>query len=270
MKIQDLLKDRFLYLNVPNLKEMEAKFFLGKMKNRFQDVDIFYKKEGFATKTVTGNDINEAARDVSFYVSAFFSVVMSFFDSLAIFHTKERQRVYDKIHFDSWLNYQFKHNRDGYIEFLYEQKKEWIDDFRKNRNDFIHKIHTFAAMDRQMHVRFGRGSEGLIRKYFVTDLREGKKELLPYCEEIYNRIVKLEDKINENIDKEYSFDLGGRKLQQSARLQKTQDGRVLGACLFIPAHILPDLPPDVDSLDFVIEGSGNRLVIRMRSNFSKE
>jgi len=58
--------------------------------------------------------------------------------------------------------------------------------------------------------------------------------------------------------------------QVRAKLQKTRDGKILGACLFIPAHILPDLPPDTDSLDFVIQKSDNRLTLIMKSNFSKE
>jgi len=58
---------------------------------------------------------------------------------------------------------------------------------------------------------------------------------------------------------------GNTKLQQSARLQKAQDGRVLGLCLFVPAHILPDLPLGVDVLDFETEVSGDKITIKVKS-----
>jgi len=49
-----------------------------------------------------------------------------------------------------------------------------------------------------------------------------------------------------------------------AKLQKTQDGKVLGMCLFIPACILPDLPSDVDSLNFKIEASDDNITIKLK------
>jgi len=53
----------------------------------------------------------------------------------------------------------------------------------------------------------------------------------------------------------------GMSEQITAKLQRTRDGEILGACLFIPVHILPNLPPETDSLDFKIAKRGNRLAI---------
>jgi hypothetical protein len=203
--LEKLLKNKFLYLNVPNLKELEIKFFLEKMKETLKKVDVSQKEEGKVTKRVSGEEFQQASLEISFYTSAFYSAVISFFDTIAIFHTKNRVEVYDKVHFYCWLQYQFERNPDDYIKLLKSEDEKWISKLRKNRNLFMHRLHVFNAIKHFQHLSWSADNKILKVENIVTELEEGKKELLPYCEEIYQNILKLEEKINKYINKEYEY-----------------------------------------------------------------
>jgi hypothetical protein len=187
-QFEEILRDKFLYLNVPHLKLNEIRFFFNKMKEAFSKIETF-----------SSENIQQVV-EISYYASAFYSAVMGFFDSLAIFHTKNREDVYDKIHFNKWIDYQTKkHPEDSYLKFLKKKDEEWITHFRKDRNKFIHWFHIYMSINPLQHLELRNRT--LVIKNF--EIEKGKKELIPYCEEIVNKIGKLVEEVNKNRDKEY-------------------------------------------------------------------
>lgn len=201
---KEILRDKHLYATIPSLKLEEIRFFLDKMKEVFQKIDIFHPKENKTLSKVTQEDLYQTAKEVSFYASAFFSAVIGFLDTLAIFHTKNREQVYDKVHFKSWLDCQVNsHSDDDYLKYLKEEDDRWISHFRKNRNRFIHHSHPFISIETLQKIELKEGT--LKIETFVTNLESDKKELLPYCEEIVGEIGKLISEINKNFEKEYEF-----------------------------------------------------------------
>jgi hypothetical protein len=199
---EKILKNKNLYLNIVILKKLEIEFFFDKMRETFSDVDISHLKKG---KTISGEDIKRAAIEISHYASAFYSAVTGFFDSLAIFHTKNREEVYRKIHFNNWLEDQIKRNPDNYLKYLEEQNENWIKNFRKDRNKFIHYWHPFLSMKELQRGEVKGGSFKI--ETYRTELEEGVKELIPYCKKIVSKLRKLVDEADkpENIKREYEF-----------------------------------------------------------------
>lgn len=199
---EKILKNKYLYLHVLKLKMDDIEFFFDKMSKTFSNVDISHLKEG---KTISGEDIQRAAIEISHYVSAFYSAVTGFFDSLAIFHTKNREQVYDKIHFEKWLKDQIEKNPDDYLKYLEEQNENWIKNFRKDRNKFVHSYHPFILMK---ELQRGEVRNGILKiETCRTKLEGGTKEMTPHCEKIISNLRKLVKEIDksENIKREYEF-----------------------------------------------------------------
>lgn len=203
-ELEKILKDKFLYIKVPNLKFYEIKFFFKKMKEAFKKIDIFCPKKGVTRKKITGRDLQQVAIEVSYYTSAFYSAVMGFFDSLAILHTKNREEVYREVHFKAWLDFQVNaHPNDNYLKYLKKADERWITSFRRDRNAFIHHSHPFISMMKLQHVELSGGTVKV--ETFITELEDGRKELIPYCKRIVDKVKRLTKKVNKNIKKEYEY-----------------------------------------------------------------
>lgn len=207
--LKDILKSQTLYERVPVLKLYEIEYFLDRMDKAYSKFEELEKSIGKKkakgeekTKVIKGEDWVETGLELSYLASAFFSAVISFFDTLAIFHTKNREEVYDDIHFTSWLNYQKRNSPDDYIKYLENEDADWIKSFRKNRNIFIHQCHPYILMSPLFS--FVSKNETIIIENFLTELTEvnekkvKKIQLVLYCREIRDKLLKLEKIVAEN------------------------------------------------------------------------
>lgn len=192
--IEDILKDKSLYLNVPCLKLKEAKFFFKKMDNLFSSLQPIPDPK----------QLQPMALKISFYASAFYSSVVGFFDSLAIYHTRNRIDCYRDIHFRRWLDWQICHSQDTYIDFLRQEREQWIDKFIDNRNVFIHSLHVYARMNTLLYIHVETGQPDQI-KIISVNLQEGPTEIVPYCKKILDKLDKMVAKINNNLNLEYEY-----------------------------------------------------------------
>src|SRR3989344_2208751 len=181
MKIEELVKDRWKYLNVPNLKLAEARFFLEKMQKKQDEINAFVKPADQETKRVRGDEFPQVALEISFYASAFFSAILSALDTTAIFFTKERESRFWEINFENWLCYQKSHCKvDEFIETLNQEYAEWINELRRTRHTFVHHGHPYIAIKRFYYFSFGK-EKPFEYKFMIADLEE-EKEIVPYCE----------------------------------------------------------------------------------------
>lgn len=199
---EDILKNKYRYLNVVILKKAEIEFFFDKMSETFSDVDIFHFNE---VETISDKDLQQAAIEINYYVSAFYSAGMGFFDSLAIFHTKNREQVYNEIYFNRWLDYQIRKNPDDYLKYLEEQNEDWIKEFRQDRNKFIHYCPPFMSMRELQRVDVRNGIFKI--DTFRTEFGKEPDEIIPHCEKIISNLKNLVKEVDkpENIEREYEF-----------------------------------------------------------------
>lgn len=203
--IEELLKDQGLYGNVPNWKIGEIDFFLDRIRENVNKVDPL-SREKPGVKRVNDSDIAGARDNVSYYSDAFFAAVIGFFDTLAIYHTSNRADVYKKIHFKSWLDKQLGNNAgDKYLETLKRHDEEWISDFRKDRNKFVHNFHPWLAITRDFEFSFNIKEKAMKRSMFMFEFEAGVEELLPHFEMIRKKLGILLTEVNKNMGKQYKY-----------------------------------------------------------------
>jgi len=202
MKIEEILRKRHLYANIPNLKYFEAKFFLEKIEDKYNEVNILSPKR---LKSFTGKEIHEAGVDIAYYSSAFYSAVAGFFDSLAILHTANRERWYRKIHFRHWLSQQLKrHPSDQYLIELKDNLNTWLEEFLNSRNLFVHSFHVFAATKEFFHLE-GDARQGTKVKMYEVETTAGSKQIARYFEEIIEKMDTLLGTVNNHLENEYKY-----------------------------------------------------------------
>lgn len=204
--LDQLLKKQTLYANVVSLKITEIEFFQQQIEQTFSQLDIFNQKKDDPPRQKNLQDFLNVGREISFLASAFYSAASGFLDTLAIYHTKNRLYIYNKIHFKKWVTDLLKQNsNDKYLLFLKNECDTWISDFIFNRNRFIHNYHIFSSTERLFHVKFNEG-EQFEPKYFIVNLVEGDRELIPYIKEISNNCEMLIAEVNKNyIQIEYEY-----------------------------------------------------------------
>lgn len=205
--IEDVLKKKHLYFYVLNLKFEEAKFFLTKTREEYDKVNILSPK---CMKSFTEKDVKQAGILIAFYSSAFYSAIAGFFDSLAIYHTKNRENWYRKIHFRKWLDWQLRNHSsffllfDQYLIELKDNVNRWLGEFLDSRNLFIHSFHVFARMGRLLRLEARRG-QPLKVKMFEVETISGRKEIVQYFQEIMGRLNTLTNTINIHVSNEYAY-----------------------------------------------------------------
>lgn len=200
--IEEILENRHLYANVPDLKFGEAKFFLEKIKDEHDKVNILSSKR---LKSFNEKDIYQAGIKIAYYSSAFYSAVAGFFDSLAILHTANREKWYRDIHFRDWLHWQLKnHSDDQYLIELEDNLNNWADGFLDSRNLFIHSFHVFVRMGKFFHLEIN-ARLGTEVKMFEVETKSGRKEIVQYFEEIMKNLDALMNTINKHFEKEYGY-----------------------------------------------------------------
>lgn len=206
-KVEDLLRDKHLYLNVVLAKKEEAKFFLDLAREKHNYIHPFRISAGQVKKTITHDEkYYRTEFELCNCASAFFNAMNGFFDSLAIYHTKNRLELHGDIAFKSWLD-QHKSiltESDSYINFLSSEDARWIATLRKNRKKYTHRFHVYQGVRKSLHI-FGEKGKGLKAELMITELEGEQKELMKYMEEIYANLEKLADEVDKNIEKEYEF-----------------------------------------------------------------
>lgn len=200
-------------LEILSFKKHTIDYSFDKMKEAY--AMIVPNVEDGKEKVVTGKDIGDGAWLISCYGELFFLEVTSFFDALAR-NLTENQVLKKNIHFQNWIEWQYKHNKDCFINHLNKQYDDWYKDFRDIRNRIAHQGHLYYEINHIFSTTIGGGEIG---KFEVCTLMIGemgddrKVELFDYCNDVRD---KLEDMIifidkNDCWEKQYEYNLYKQK-----------------------------------------------------------
>jgi len=182
-------------LEILSLKKRTINYSLDKMKEAYDNI-IFPKVEKGKKKVVTGRDIGEGAWLISCYGEYFFLEVTSFFDALARNLTGNQDSKKD-IHFQSWIEWQYKYNNDDFIRYLKEQLDNWYGDFKRIRNTIAHQSHLYHELINFLSIDFKTGEK--VKFETCTMMIGGNKiELVDYCNEIQEKIEEMIAFIEKN------------------------------------------------------------------------
>lgn len=188
-------------MSAENIDLLEILFFkkhtidysLDKMKEVYGNI-ISPKIEKGKKKAVTGRDIGEGAWLISCYGEYFFLEVTSFFDALARNLTGNQDPKKD-IHFQNWIEWQYKHNNDDFIRYLKRQLDNWYMDFKKIRNKIAHQSHLYYEINEFLHI----DSEAKVFEAFTMMIDENRKvELVDYCKDIQKKLGDMIAFIEKN------------------------------------------------------------------------
>ena len=188
-------------MSAENIDLLEILFFkkhtidysLDKMKEVYDNI-ISPKIEKGKKKVVTGRDIGEGAWLISCYGEYFFLEVTSFFDALAR-NLTENQDPQKDIHFQNWIEWQYKYNNDDFIRYLKRQLDNWYMDFKKIRNKIAHQSHLYYEINEFLHI----DSEAKVFEAFTMMIDENRKvELVDYCKDIQKRLGDMIAFIEKN------------------------------------------------------------------------
>jgi hypothetical protein len=174
-------------LEILFFKKCTIDFSLDKMKEAYDNI-IPLKVEKGKKKVVTGRAIGEGAWLISCYGEYFFLEVTSFFDALARNLTANQDPKKD-IHFQNWIEWQYKHHNDNFIRYLKKQLDNWYIDFKVIRNKIAHQSHLYYEINEFLNIEV---SEKGKFEAFTMMIGENKIELVDYCKDIQE---KLEDMI---------------------------------------------------------------------------
>jgi hypothetical protein len=118
---------------------------------------------------------------------------------------QKNENDHKKIYFQSWLDYQRRHNRqDNFIMYLNKHFGGWYKDFIKIRHPVAHFSHLYAEIksiilyeDRKM-------------QYLTMDIDGKKIELMTYCNDIQKEIYNLTSFIADKQywDNQYDYESG--------------------------------------------------------------
>ena len=176
------------FLGILSPKKRTIDHSLDKMEEAYNI--IFPKVEKGKKKVVTGRDIGESAWLISCYGEYFFLEVTSFFDALSRNLTGNQDPKKD-IHFQNWIEWQYRHNNDDFIRYLKKQLDNWYRDFKKIRNTIPHQSNLYYKIDKIVHIDFKTGGK-VEFETCTMGIGENNIELVDYCKDIQE---KLEDMI---------------------------------------------------------------------------
>jgi hypothetical protein len=179
-------------LEILSFKKHTIDYSFDKMKEAYDN--IIPKFEKGKKKVVTGRDIVEGAWLISCYGEYFFLEVTSFFDALARNLTGNEDPQKD-IHFQNWIEWQYKHNNDDFIRYLKKQLDNWYMDFKKIRNKIAHQSHLYREINEFLNI----DSKAKVFEAFTMMIDENRKvELVDYCNDIQEKLGDMIDFIEKN------------------------------------------------------------------------
>ncbi|MHB1908205.1 MAG: hypothetical protein ACYCQJ_04945 [Nitrososphaerales archaeon] len=195
-RFQQLLSNRNLYLNIPNLKLAEAQFLL----------ENVLRTNAAIRNLANLSSLRPLVLELSYFADSFFASSFGFFDTLAIYHTRNRLAVYDKVHFYSWLQYQISRSpTDMYLQALEREDTRWISELRRNRNIFVHNSQALANFTQRLRISGQIGSP-ISTEGPRVELCDGDSvEIATYCNALMVNVRSLLDLLNANIEKEYDY-----------------------------------------------------------------
>lgn len=180
-------------LEILFLKKHTIDYSLDKMKEVYDNI-IAPKVEKGEKKVVTGRDIGEGAWLISCYGEYFFLEVTSFFDALAR-NLTENQDPKKDIHFQNWIEWQYKHNNDDFIRYLKKQQDNWYMDFKRIRNKIAHQSHLYCEINEILHI----DSKAKVFEALTMMIDENRKvELVDYCRDIQEKLGDIVAFIEKN------------------------------------------------------------------------
>ena len=183
-------------LEILFFKKCTIDFSLDKMKEAYDNI-IPLKVEKGKKKVVTGRDIGEGAWLISCYGEYFFLEVTSFFDALARNLTANQDPKKD-IHFQNWIEWQYKHNNDDFICYLKKQLDNWYVDFKKIRNKIAHQSHLYCEINEFLNIDFKVGEKVKFEAFTMMIDENRKVELVDYCNDIQEKLGDMIDFIEKN------------------------------------------------------------------------
>ena len=122
-------------------KQKQARYFLDELKNHVATLDLKKTIRARPGPYLDSKPLYAERFFIAAHTDAFFYSVTSYLDILARYHTK-KPKPKQKIYFQNWIDYQAPRNTaDAYINFLKQEKTEWIEEVFRTRNEFAHRCH---------------------------------------------------------------------------------------------------------------------------------